>query len=154
MVFRPDGLFAYVLNELDSTIATFSYDAEVGKLTELQTVSTLPSYYDGPNTTAEIAVHPSGKYVYASNRGHESVVLFEIDEDDGTLTFVEEQGTGGKTPRHFGLDREAKYLTIANQATDTLLVCRIDEGNGRLKPSGVFVDAPTPVCVAFLEPRK
>jgi 6-phosphogluconolactonase len=154
MAFRPDGRFAYVLNELDSTITTFAYDADAGKLTELQAVSTLPPSYDGANSTAEIAVHPNGKYLYASNRGHESVVLFKIDAENGALTYVEEQGTGGKTPRHFGLDREAKYLTIANQATDTLLVCRIDEGNGRLKPSGVFVDAPTPVCVVYLEPRR
>ena len=97
MAFRPDGKFAYVINELDSTVTVFTYDADAGELTEVQTVPTLPPYYDGPNTTAEVAVHPSGKYLYASNRGHESVVLFEIDEDEGTLTYVEEQGTGGKT---------------------------------------------------------
>ena len=152
MAFRPDGRFAYVINELDSTITAFAYDAQAGKLTEVQTVSTLPPHFDGSNTTAEIAVHPNGKYVYGSNRGHESVVLFEIDKDAGTLTYVEEQSTGGKTPRHFGLDRKGEHLIIANQNTDTLLVCRIDGGNGRLKPSGVFVDSPSPVCVVFLEP--
>jgi 6-phosphogluconolactonase len=154
MAFRPDGRFAYVLNELDSTITTFAYDADAGKLAELQEVSTLPPSYDGANSTAEIAVHPNGKYVYASNRGHESVALFEVDADSGKLTYVEALSTGGKTPRHFGLDRDSKYLIIANQATDTLLVCRIDERNGRLKPSGEFVNAPTPVCVMFLEPPK
>jgi 6-phosphogluconolactonase len=154
MAFRPDGRFAYVINELDSTITAFAYDAQAGKLTEVQSVSTLPPYFDGSNTTAEIAVHPNGRYVYGSNRGHDSVVLFEIDDESGTLTYVEEQGTGGKTPRHFGIDRDGKFLTIANQNSDTLLVCRIDEGNGRLKPSGVFVEAPAPVCVLFFEPAE
>ena len=154
MAFRPDGRFAYVINELDSTITSFAYDDEAGTLKEVQTVSTLPPYFDGPNTTAEIAVHPNGDYVYASNRGHESVVLFEVDEDEGTLTYVEEQGTGGRKPRHFELDRRGQHLIIANQDTNTLLVCRIDGGNGRLKPSGVFVDAPSPVCVKFLEPPR
>jgi 6-phosphogluconolactonase len=154
MAFRPDGRFAYVINELNSTITAFAYDAEAGKLTEVQTVSTLPPHFDGSNSTAEIAVHPSGKYVFGSNRGHESVVLFEIDKDAGTLSYVEEQSTGGKTPRHFGLDRKGEHLIIANQNTDTLLVCRIDSGNGRLKPSGVFVDSPSPVCVVFLEPAQ
>jgi 6-phosphogluconolactonase len=154
MAFRPDGRFAYVINELDSTITAFAYDSQAGKLTQLQTVSTLPAQFDGSNTTAEIAVHPSGKYVYGSNRGHESIALFEIDKDAGTLTYVAEQSTGGKTPRHFGLDRNGELLIIANQNTDTLLVCRIDGGNGRLKPSGAFVDSPSPVCVVFLEPAQ
>jgi 6-phosphogluconolactonase len=154
MAFRPDGRFTYVINELDSTITAFAYNAEAGKLTELQTISTLPPHFNGSNSTAEIAVHPSGKYVYGSNRGHESVVLFEIDDDAGTLTYVEEQSTGGKTPRHFGLDRKGEHLIIANQNTDTLLACRIDGGNGRLKPSGELVDSPSPVCVVFLEPAQ
>jgi 6-phosphogluconolactonase len=152
MAFRPDGRFAYVVNELDSTITAFAYDAAEGKLTEVQTVSTLPPRFDGPNTTAEIAVHPSGKFVYASNRGRESVALFEIDQDAGTLTYVGEQSTGGKTPRHFEIDAGGELLIIANQNTDTLLVCRIDGGNGQLKPFGVLVESPTPVCVKFLEP--
>ena len=152
MVFRPDGKFAYVVNELDSTVTAFSYDPITGKLTEVQTVPTLPAYYDGPNTTAEIDVHPSGKWLYVSNRGHNSVVLFNIDSDSGALSFVEEQGTGGKTPRHFGIQPSPKHLAIANQDSNTLLVCRIDAGNGRLKPSGVFAEAPSPVCVKFLPP--
>jgi 6-phosphogluconolactonase len=152
MVFRPDGRFAYVINELNSTITAFAYDSKSGVLTELENVSTLPVYYDGPNTTAEIGVHPSGKWLYASNRGHNSVVLFSIDAQAGRLTYVEEQGTGGKTPRHFGMEPSAKHLVIANQDSDTLLACWIDPGNGRLKPSGVFAAAPTPVCAKFLPP--
>jgi 6-phosphogluconolactonase len=152
MVFRPDGRFAYVLNEMNSTVTAYAYDPKAGALKELQTLRTLPEPYDGPNSCAEVDVHPSGKFLYASNRGHNSVVLFEVHPEKGTLTFVEEQGTGGKVPRHFGIEPSAKHLVIANQDSDSLLVCRIDAGNGRLKPSGVFAEAPVPVCAKFLPP--
>ena len=152
IVFRPDGKFAYVVNELDSTVTTFAYDAAAGTLKEIQTVTTLPDSFDGANSTAEIDVNPSGKYLYVSNRGHNSVVLFRIDPEQGTIAFVEEQGTGGKKPRHFGIEPSAKHLAIANQDSDTVLVARIDAGNGRLKPSGVFASVPSPVCVKFVPP--
>jgi 6-phosphogluconolactonase len=152
MVFRPDGKFAYLINELNSTINAFAYDRKSGVLTEIQTVTTLPGNYDGPNTTAEIDVHPSGKYLYGSNRGNETVVVFEIDKAKGTLTWVEEQGTGGKTPRHFGIQPSGQHMAIANQDSDTILASRIDPGNGRLKPSGIFAECPFPVCVRFLPP--
>jgi 6-phosphogluconolactonase len=152
MVFRPDGRFAYVTNELISTIDVFAYDSAAGALKAVQTVSTLPEYYDGPNTTAEIDVHPTGKWLYVSNRGHNSVVLFNVDAAKGTLTYVEEQGTGGRMPRHFGIEPSARHLVIGNQGSDTALVCRIDAENGRLKPSGVFASVPTPVCHKFLPP--
>lgn len=152
MVFRPDGRFAYVANEMTSTITTFAYDAAAGTLKEVQTVSTVPESFDGANTAAEIDVHPTGKWVYVSNRGHNSVVLFTVDPDKGTLTCVEEQGAGGAKPRHFGIDPSAKYLAIGNQDSDTVLVCRIDSGNGRLKPSGVFASVGSPACVKFLPP--
>jgi 6-phosphogluconolactonase len=151
MAFRPDGEFAYVINELDSTITAFRYDPQTGRLSELQTVSTLPPGFQGSNTTAEIAIHPSGKFAYGSNRGHDSIALFEIDPAGGTLTYVDAQPTGGKTPRHFELDRGGQQLIIANQNTNTLLVCQIDADTGRLKPSGGLVEVPTPVCVKFLE---
>jgi 6-phosphogluconolactonase len=152
MVFRPDGKFAYAVHELNSTLTAFSYDAQAGRLTEVQTVSTLPEYYDGPNLAAEIGIHPAGRYLYVSNRGNNTVILFEVDSGKGTLTYIEEQGTGGDTPRHFGIEPSARHLAIANQKSDTLLACRIDAGNGRLKPSGVFASAPSPVCVKFLPP--
>ena len=152
MVFRPDGRFAYVANELTSTISVFAYDARAGALKEIQTVSTLPEHFDRPNTAAEIDVHPSGKWVYVSNRGHNSVVLFAADPERGTLTYVEEQGTGGDKPRHFGIEPSARHLAIGNQDSDTVLVCRIDAGNGRLRPSGVFASVPSPACVKFLPP--
>jgi len=152
MVFRPDGRFAYVANELSSTIAVFRYDSNAGVLSELQTVSTLPGFFDGANSAAEIGIHPSGRYLYVSNRGHNSVVLFSVDPEKGTLTYVEEQGTGGRKPRHFGIEPSAQHLAIANQDSDTVLVCRIDAGNGRLTPSGVFASVPAPACVQFLPP--
>lgn len=152
IVFRPDGKFAYVANALNSTITVFGYDAATGALKELQTLPTVPPYYDGPNAAAELAVHPTGKWLYVSNRGHNSVVLFTIDPGTGLLTFVEEQGTGGKNPVHFGIEPSAKHLAIANQGSNTVLVCRIDAGNGRLKPSGVFASVPSPVFVKFLPP--
>jgi len=152
MIFRPDGRFAYVVNELSSTVTAYAYDSNTGVLKDAQTVTTLPEYFDGANTGAEVGVHPSGRYLYVSNRGHNSVVLFAIDPERGTLTYIEEQGTGGSTPRHFGIEPSAKHLAIANQDSNTVLVCRIDAGNGRLKPSGVFASAPSPVCVKFLPP--
>jgi 6-phosphogluconolactonase len=152
MAFRPDGKFAYVINELNSTVTAFAYDANKGSLNELESVTTLPGYYDGPNTAAEITVHPSGRFLFASNRGNESIALFTIDPDKGTLTWVEEQNTGGKTPRHFGIAPNGKHMAICNQKTDSLLASRIDKDNGRLKPSGVFASCPSPACAAFLPP--
>lgn len=154
MVFRPDGRFAYVINELDSTVTTFAYDAARGSLQELQSISTLPAGWKGSNSTAEIEIHPSGRYLYASNRGHNSVASFSIDARKGTLTWVEAQATGGSTPRHFGIDLQAKHMAIANQNSNTLQAAGIDTGNGRMKPSGVFADAPSPVCVKFLPPKR
>ena len=152
MVFRPDGRFAYVINEMNSTLNAFSYNPKTGVLTERQTISTLPPSYNGPNSGAEVGMHPSGKYLYASNRGNNTVVLFGIDASKGTLTYIDEQWTGGMTPRHFGIEPSAKHMAIGNQSSDTILACRIDVGNGRLKPSGVFAACPSPVCMRFLPP--
>jgi 6-phosphogluconolactonase len=154
LVFRPDGRYAYVVGSKKSSVTTFAFDGKTGGLREQQTVSSLPESFEGQSSAAEVAVHPSGKFLYVSNRGHNSVVLFAIDADKGTLTFVEEQGTGGKTPRHFGLEPSAKHLAIANQDSNTVLASRVDAGNGRLKPSGVFANVPSPVCVKFLPPRE
>jgi 6-phosphogluconolactonase len=121
-------------------------------LREPQTVSTLPDSFKGSNTVAEIDVHPSGKWIYVSNRGHNSVALFNVDADSGTLTYVEALGSGGAKPRHFGIAPTASHMAVANQDSDSVLVARIDAGTGRLTPTGVVVPAPTPVCVRFLPP--
>jgi 6-phosphogluconolactonase len=153
MAFGKDGRYAYVIDELDSTITVFAYDAGNGSLRSLQTISTLPRDWTGNNSTAEIEVHPSGKFLYASNRGHNSVALFNIDPARGTLKWVEARSTGGATPRHFGIEPSGQRMVIANQGSSTLLGLRIDPASGRLKSSEVFVEAPTPVCVKFL-PRR
>ncbi len=153
MVFRPDGKFAYVFNELNSTVTGFAYAADSGTLTEIETVSSLPPRFDGANSGAEIAMHPGGRWLYASNRGRNSVALFAIDRQKGTLKFVEDLATGGKTPRHFGLEPGAKHVAICNQDSNTILMARIDPATGRMMPATVFADAPSPVCAVFLPPK-
>ena len=153
MAFRPDGKFAYVINEMSSTIVAFAYDAASGRLTEQQTVSTLPAGFEGKSSTAEIAMHASGKFLYGSNRGHESVALFAVDPAKGTLSYVAHQNSGGKTPRNFSLDPTGKFMAIANQDTDNILICGIDAATGRLQPAAATIEAPMPVCVVFLTPQ-
>ena len=152
MAFRPDGRFAYVLNEMTSNVTAFAYDATAGALTERQTVSALPASFSGSNSGAEIAAHPSGKFVYSSNRGHNSIALFSVDAAKGTLTFVDAHDTGGRTPRNFAIDPTGGYLFAANQGSDNLVVFAIDQATGRLKASGAPVTVPTPVCIRFLAP--
>ncbi len=144
--FHPNGRFAYVINELNSTVTAFRYDASKGILTELQTVTTLAGNFQGNNWTAEVQVHPSGKFLYGSNRGHDSIVIFGV-EADGKLSLVGHQLTQGKFPRHFGIDPTGSYLLAANQDTDNIVLFRIDPQTGRLHPTGQVVDVPTPVCV-------
>jgi 6-phosphogluconolactonase len=150
IVFHPNGKFAYVINEIDSTISAFAYDAKTGALKELQTLSSLPGDYHGPNTAAEIAIVPSGKFLFASNRGNETVALFDIDSDKGTLQWVVGQNTGGKTPRHFAIEPGGRQLAICNQDSGTVAVWRIDAGNGRLNIASGFAEVPSPVCAVFL----
>jgi 6-phosphogluconolactonase len=152
VVFRQDGRFAYVANEKSSTITVIAYDPAAGTLTEVQTVSTVPEYFDGPNIAGELWFHRSSRWLYVANVGHNSVVQFTVDKDKGTLTYVEEQGTGGKASRFFGIEPSSKHLAISNRDSDTVLASRIDEGNGRLKPSGIFATLGSPASVRFLPP--
>ncbi len=151
--FDPHGKFGYVIEEMGSSITTFAYDAASGVLNPLQTISTLPSDYKGSSTCAEIEMHPGGRFLYGSNRGHDSIAVFAIDPDKGTLTPIECVPTGGKTPRNFGIDPTGNFLIAANQDSDFLKVFRIDAKTGRLTPTGQTEDAPTPICVMF-EPVK
>jgi 6-phosphogluconolactonase len=150
LAFRPDAHFAYVLNELTSTVTTFAYDAQKGVLSERQTLSTLPASYTGQNSTAEIVMHPSGKFLYTSNRGHNSIAIFRIDQATGALAFVRTQETGGRTPRHFTLDPSGRLLLAANQDSGNIVVFDVDQNSGELKANGVTLEVPTPVCVTFL----
>lgn len=149
LVFGADGKFAYVVNELDSTVTAMAHQA--GRLTALQTLSTLPGHYDGPNRAAEIAIHPSQKHLFVSNCGHNSIVLFSIDPQKGTLTYVEDQSTYGKMPLHFGLDTPGKHLAVANRESGSILILRAPE-NARVKPAGNVVKMPAAACAVFLSP--
>jgi len=133
------------------TITAFSYDSDQGALTEIQTVDTLPEGVglEG-NSTAEILVSPSGNFLYGSNRGHNSIVVFAVDEEMGTLTYVEHESTQGETPRNFGIDPTGRFLLAANQDSDTVVVFQIDSTTGKLEPTGEVIEVPTPVCVRFL----
>ena len=148
--FHPQARYAYVINELNSTITAFSYDSSKGVLTEIQTLSTLPADFKGENTTAEIAVHPSGRFLYGSNRGHDSIAVFHIDPKKGTLTSVQHQSTLGKTPRNFGIEPTGKFLLAANQDSNTLVVFKIAPKTGHLSRTGAPVNVPKPACVVFV----
>jgi len=150
IVFHPNGKFAYVINEMGSTVTTFAYDPRAGSLKELQTLSSLPRNYNGISTAAEIAMAPSGKFLFASNRGHDTVASFGVDAKNGTLNWVSEQNSGGKTLRYFGMDPSGKYLAICNQDSNSILMCTIDPASGQLKPSPGLITVPSPVCAVFL----
>ena len=147
--FDPHGRFGYVIQEMGSSITAFSYDAVRGWLHPLQTISTLPANYKGSSTCAEVEVHPFGKFLYGSNRGHDSIAVFAVDPAKGTLKLIEYVSTEGKTPRGFGMDPTGHYLIAANQDSNTLVVFRVDATTGRLTPTGQKVDVPSPVCVMF-----
>ncbi len=152
--FHPDGRHAYVINELANTITAMQYDAEKGILKTIQTVSTLPEGYKKPTWTAEVQVHPSGKFLYGSNRGHDSIAIFAIDEKSGELTPAGRQGAGIKTPRNFGIDPTGQFLLAANQDGDSVLVFRIDAKTGALEATGAKVEVGKPVCVKFVPKAK
>ena len=147
--FHPSGRFAYVINELHSSVTAFSYKSPSGELTEIQTIPTLSQPVEG-NSTAEVQIHPSGKFLYGSNRGHNSIAMFRVDPDKGTLTAIGHQSTGGKTPRNFGIDPTGRFLLAANQDSNSISVFRIDPANGTLSAVGAPVETPMPVCIKFL----
>lgn len=152
VAFRPDGKFVYAINELLCTMAVFRWDAARGTLTEVQSVSTLP---DGVSvqrgfSTAEVAVHPSGKFLYGSNRGHDTIVAYAVEPGSGRLTLVEHESTQGKTPRNFAIDPSGGWLLAENQGSDSVVVFKIDGASGKLEPTGQVVEVPMPVCAVFV----
>jgi 6-phosphogluconolactonase len=150
LAFHPSGKFAYVVNELQSSITAFDYDPSRGALEKFKTVSTLPKGFSGSNDTAEIRVHPNGRFLFASNRGHDSIAVFSIDNHTGALTLVDHFPTQGKTPRNFEIDPTGKFLFVANQDTNNIVVFRIDPNNGGLTPTGQTLYVPSPVCLKFI----
>jgi len=148
--FHPKGKFAYVVNEMGSRVTAFSYDASRGALQEVQTTSTLPKDFSGEDNSAEIEVDARGRFLYASNRGHDSIAVFSIGKD-GKLTLVENAPTKGKTPRNFKIDPTGAYLLAANQNSDNIVQFRIDRNNGRLTPTGKTIEVSKPVSLVFLK---
>jgi len=147
--FHPNGKFAYANEEMASTLTALSYDASKGEFKVLNTLSTLPEPTKG-NSTAETVVHPNGKFVYTSNRGHNSIAIFAIDEATGQIKALGHQGEGIKTPRNFNIDASGKWMVVANQDGDSLIVFAIDPETGMLKPTGQKVEVGSPVCVKFV----
>jgi 6-phosphogluconolactonase len=149
--FHPNGKWAYVINEMNMTLDAMAYDADKGTLKKLQTVPTLPKGAEGKNfSTAEVVVHPSGKFVYGSNRGHHSIVGYAIDEKTGELTLIGHQGEGIKTPRNFNIDPTGQFMIVANQDGNSIVLFRIDPRTGELKPTGTTAEVGSPVCVKFV----
>ena len=149
-VLRPDGKFAYVVSEIGHTVTVLSNDATAGKLQPIQSITTLPKDFSGRNDDAEIQIHPSGKFLYASNRGHDSIVVYAVDAAKGTLTQVEDDPTQGKEPRSFEIDPSGQYLFAENEKSDNVVVFRIDQKTGHLTATGQVIDVPSPVDLKFL----
>ena len=151
LAWHPSGRYGYVINEMASTITAFRYLAPRGVLEEVQTIATVPDNFKQPTTTAEIAVHPSGRFLYGSNRGHDSLAVFAIDSQTGRLTWVESQSSQGKSPRHFAIDPTGQLLVVANQESDNIVVFRIDSQTGRLQATGQSIRVGAPACVVFVQ---
>jgi len=147
--FHPSKPYLYQINELDSTITTFRFDPERGELMPLQVITTLPPSFTGNSATSEIAVAPSGAFVYGSNRGHDSIAIFAVDDATGVLSSVGWESTQGKVPRFFALDPSGTFLYAANQNSDTIVTFRVDASTGRLKPTGQIVRTGSPSSIAF-----
>ena len=148
--FHPNGRFAYVISEMGNTVTAFRYHADRGALAELQTITTLPEGYGGESYTAEVQVHPSGKFLYGSNRGHNSIAIFAIEATTGKLRPVGHQPTQGDWPRNFGIDPTGAYLLAANRRSNNIVVFRIDAATGLLAPTGCVVEVPAPVCIKII----
>lgn len=149
--FHPAGTFGYLINELNSTVTVFEYDGRLGQLNAIQDITTLPAGFRGENTTAEIVVSADGKFLYGSNRGHDSIAVYAIDPRTGRLTAVSHHATLGEQPRHFALDPTGAYLVAANQGTGNVVVFRVDRATGQLTATDHQLALPKPVCVTFLD---
>jgi len=147
--FSTDGQHVFVINELNSTLTSYAYDAATGALTEVDSQPTLPADFTGDSSTAEVRVHPNGKFVYGSNRGHDSIAVFAFDTASGKLTPIDHTSTGGRNPRNFDLSPDGKWLVAANQQSNALNVFGVDTETGKLTPTDQTASVPLPVCVVF-----
>lgn len=146
LVFHSNGKFAYVINELDATITGFSYDAAQGTLSEIQNIATVPADYQGRNACADIHLAPDGRFLYGSNRGHNSIVIYSVNETNGQLTLVGHEPTRGDFPRNFMIAPGGNWLYVANQNSDNIVHFKIDKTTGKLSHAGE-TSTPTPVCL-------
>ena len=151
--FHPTGRYAYLINELDSTLTTFAYDPAGGVLRALQTLSTLPKGFQGHNQCADVHVSPSGEYVYGSNRGHDSIVIYRVDQETGQLAYIAHEPTQGSWPRNFAIDPTGSLLLAANEDGNTIVAFHVDPRNGMLTPTGQVTHVPAPVCVQVVTLR-
>lgn len=149
LTFHPGGKYAYVINELHATVTAFACDPIKGNLKELQTVPTLPRDPTVADTGADIHVSPDGQFLYCSNRGHDSVAAFKVNQGNGRLTFIAHESTGGKTPRNFAIDPTGTFVLVANQNSDNIVTFRRDGKTGRLSATGHVAEIPSPVCLKF-----
>jgi len=152
MTFSPDKKHAYIINELLSTITVASYTPSKGSLKEIQTIPTLPKDFTDPNITAEIEVHPTGKFVYASNRGHDTIAVFKRDQTTGELTFLQHAPCGGKHPRHFIIHPSGTWLLCGHMHSDTISILPLDTETGLLSPPTQTISCPKPACILFPKP--
>lgn len=150
IAFHPNGRYAYVINELNSTMSALEFDDSTGELRLLESLSTLPPHFDAVNYCADVHVHPSGRFVYGSNRGHDSIVIFGIDAHTGRLQLIGHEPTQGKWPRNFAIDASGEILLAANQESDSIVAFRIDPETGRLTPTGQVTQVSKPVCIQLL----
>jgi 6-phosphogluconolactonase len=151
VAFSGDGKFLYVVNEMGNTVNVFAWDGERGSLKELQTVPTLPADFKGTDTASEVAVAPSGRFVYSANRGHDSIAIFARDVGSGKLEPRGHVQCGGSWPRNFRIDPTGKFMLVTNEKSSNVVEFRIDQQSGALTPSGEVANVPTPMCAKFLE---
>jgi 6-phosphogluconolactonase len=149
MVFHQSGRFAYLINELSSDIVAFEYSPEEGTFNEIQYISTLPSEYTGINYCSAIHISPDGRYLYGSNRVHDSIAIFNIDNNNGKLELIATVPTKGSYPRDFQIDPSGKFFYAANQNSDSIVVFRILLESGIIEPTGKVINVPSPVCIKF-----
>jgi len=149
LTFHPNGQYAYLINELNATLTGYRYHVDAGTFEELQTVPALLEDFKGENLCADLHVSPDGKYLYASNRGHDSIVCFLIDENTGRLTYRNHTPTGGREPRNFAISPDGDFLLVANQKTHNIVTFKIDPGTGQLFKTGHEVEVSMPVCLKF-----
>lgn len=148
--FHPSGRFGYVVNELSSTVTAFAYDGLAGKLTEIQSLSSLPAEFTGQRWAADIHISDDGRFLYVSNRGHDSIAVFSIDAASGKLSPIQYESTRGQTPRNFALSPDGEYLFVANQDSDSIATFTVDQETGRITFTGQLTTVPKPTCVQFV----